>query len=153
MDRAKFKHTIPVRVRNIEIDWQGIVHNANYLLYFEDGRVSYLEHLGIKVDINSMDHEYKVLIARNEIDYLSPARLGDSLEVHTRISFIRNTSFAFEAILEESKTQRRIAENVSIHVTLDPRTSKPITVPEEFRRKVHEFDGNNVIIKWPTRLV
>jgi acyl-CoA thioester hydrolase len=153
MDKTKFQHRISVRVRNIEIDWQGIVHNANYLLYFEDGRVAYLEHLGIKVDISSMDHEYKVLIVRNEIDYVSPARLGELLDVYTRISFVRNTSFAFEAILEESKTGRRIAENVSIHVTLDHKTDKPIPVPEVFRRKVHDFEGDNVVIKGPTHLV
>ena len=35
LDIAKFKHETQVKVRNYEIDWQGIVHNAVYLYYFE----------------------------------------------------------------------------------------------------------------------
>ncbi len=31
MDFSKFKHKINLRVRNYEVDWQGIVHNAVYL--------------------------------------------------------------------------------------------------------------------------
>jgi acyl-CoA thioester hydrolase len=152
LDKAKFKHKIHIPVRNYEIDWQGIVHNANYLLYCEVGRVAYLEEIGIKVDINSIQHESKVVVARNEIDYLSPARFGEIISVHTRISYIRNSSFAFEGILEESRSNRRIAENISIHVWLDHRTDEPTTVTDEFRRSVQRFEGDHVLITWPTFL-
>lgn len=153
MDLSRFKHRTQVRVRNYEIDWQGIVHNANYLLYFEVGRVDYLEHLGIKVDINTIQHESKVVVARNEIDYRSAARFGEVLNVYTRVSFIRNTSFAFEGVLEESTTGRRVAENVSIHVWINHLTNQPLQVPEEFRRAVQRFEGVDALIEWPARLV
>lgn len=146
MDKTKFRHKTQVRVRNYEIDWQGIVHNANYLLYFEVGRVEYLEHLGIKLDINTIRHESKVVLARNEIDYRSPARLGDIIDVYTRISFIRNTSFAFEGMLEDSSSNRLIAENVSVHVWLDAASDQPVPVPTEFRETVRRFEGEHVRI-------
>ncbi len=152
MERAQFKHSTQVRVRNYEIDWQGIVHNAIYLLYFEVGRIAYLEHLGIKIDINTIQHQSKVVVARNEIDYLSSARFGEVIDIHTRVSFIRNTSFAFEGILEEASTRRRIAENVAIHVWLNHRTDEPVPVPDDFRRLVQAFEGNAVQITWPTYL-
>jgi acyl-CoA thioester hydrolase len=153
MEKSRFKFKTQVRVRNYEIDWQGIVHNANYLLYFEVGRMAYLEHLGIKLDMNSIQNESKTVVARNEIDYRSAARFGEIIDVHTRISFIRNTSFAFEGILEESETQRLIAENVSVHVWLNQRTNQPRPVSDSFRKLVQEFEGNNVSITWPTYLV
>jgi acyl-CoA thioesterase FadM len=37
MDITKFKHKVQLRVRNYDIDWQGIVHNAVYSLYLEIG--------------------------------------------------------------------------------------------------------------------
>lgn len=153
MEKSKFKFKSQVRVRNYEIDWQGIVHNANYLLYFDVGRVAYLEHLGIKVDINSIQHESKIVVARNEIDYFSAARFGEVIDIYTRISFIRNTSFAFEGILEESKGQRLIAENTCIHVWLDQRTNQPTTVSDSFRKLVQQYEGNNARITWPSYLV
>ena len=151
MDKSKFKHTMKITVRSSEIDWQGIVHNARYLFYFEDGRVLYFFDRGINLDLHSRDHHEKVVIARNEIDYVAPARFGDVLTLLTRVSFVRNTSFAFEGILETAKGVR-IAENVSVHVYLDSKTDEPVRVPDYFRKKILEFEGENTLVTWPADL-
>jgi acyl-CoA thioester hydrolase len=153
MDASRFKHTAQIRVRNYEIDWQGIVHNAVYLQYFEIGRLAYLENLGITLSIHAVQHESRVVVVRNEIDYRSPARFGETLDVRTRVSFIRDSSFAFEGILEETSTHRRVAENISIHVWLDQHTNQSLTVPEEFRRLVQHFEGETAMIDWPPHFV
>ena len=146
MDKSPFKHKTELRVRNYEVDWQGIVHNANYLLYFEVGRIEYLKNLGLSIDLNSMRNDSKVVLARNEIDYKSPAMFDDALVIYTRISYIRNTSFAFEGIIEEATSGRRIAENLAVHVWLDPRTSEPTTVGGDFRKVVEKFEGGSIRI-------
>jgi acyl-CoA thioester hydrolase len=153
LDKLKFKFKTQVQVRNYEIDWQGVVHNANYLLYFEVGRVAYLEHVGVKVDVKSIRHESRVMVVRNEIDYRAPARFGDILDVYTRISFIRDTSFAFEGVLEHAETKLVIAENVSFHVWLDDTRNRPIRVPDEFRNVIGRFEADNALITSLTRLV
>ena len=135
-------------MRNYEIDWQGIVHNANYLLYFEVGRVAYLEHLGLKIDINTIQNESRVVVVRNEIDYRSPAKFGEILNVHTRVSFIKDSSFCFEGLLEESSEERVVAENVAIHVWLDHHTERPRAVPDDFRHLIRSFEGDNAIVHW-----
>ena len=150
MDRSKFKHRIQLRVRNYEVDWQGVVHNANYLLYFEVGRVEYLKHLGMKIDVNTMRNDSKVVLVRNEIDYKSPALFDEVLNVYTRIFYIRNTSFAFEGFIEEQGTQRVIAENIAIHVWLDPKTGEPAPVSDGFKKEVQRFEGESVAIVGPT---
>lgn len=150
MNTSKFKFKTQVKVRNYEIDWQGIVHNANYLLYCELGRVEYLQHVGLKLDINTIQHASRVVVARNEIDYLSSARFGEVIDVYTRISSIRNTSFIFEGLLTEAGSGRQIATNVSIHVWLSDMSNKPMSVPDEFRRKVQAFEGENTQIHWPS---
>ncbi|MBM2841210.1 MAG: putative thioesterase [Bacteroidetes bacterium] len=153
LDKSKFKFKTQVRVRNYEIDWQGVVHNANYLLYFEVGRAAYLEHVGVKIDVNSIQHESKVVVVRNEIDYRSAARFDDLLDVYTRISYIRNTSFAFEGIIEHAVRKAPIAENISFHVWLDHRNNRPMQVPHEFRSVIQKFEGNNALITVPATLV
>ncbi len=80
MDRLQFKHKTSIRVRNYEVDWQGIVHNANYLLYCEVGRIEYLRDLGAKVDMQSINGSSKVVLVRNEIDYKSSARFDELLQ-------------------------------------------------------------------------
>lgn len=152
MDRSKFKHQTQLRVRNYEVDWQGIVHNAVYLQYFEVGRVEYLKHLGMKLDPNTIRRDARVVLVRNEINYKSPARFDELLNVHTRVSYIRNTSFAFEGFLEDSATNRLVSENVAIHVWLHARTGEPVTVADDFRNAVLKFEGGDAAVLGPTLL-
>ena len=119
-DLSLYRHKTEVRVRNYEVDWQGIVHNAVYLLYFELGRVDYLKKMGARLDLNSVRGENKVVLVRNEINYLKPVRFDELLHVHTRISRIKNTSFWMEGVLESVSGKSIVATNVAYHVWLDP---------------------------------
>ena len=149
MDKSKLKYTTQIRVRNYEVDWQGIVHNANYLLYCEVGRIEYLKHIGTTIDMKSIQGSSKVVLVRNEIDYKTPAYFDELLNVYTRIAFIKNTSFAMEGILEKTGSGLIVAENVAFHVWLDPGTDRPKLVPDEFRKRVQEFEGADCEIVWP----
>ena len=148
MDRSKFKHKTSIKVRNYEVDWQGIVHNANYLLYCEVGRIEYLKHLGAIVDLQSINGHSKVVLVRNEIDYKAPALFDQILDVYTRTSFIRNTSFAMESFIENASTAELIASNVAYHVWLDPLTGVPATVGTDFRKLIATFEGADCDIVW-----
>lgn len=152
MDRSKFKHRAQVQVRNYEVDWQGVVHNANYLLYCEVGRIEYLKNLGLRLDLNSISNENRVVLVRNEIDYISSAHFDELLDVYTRIIYVKNSSFAFESLVEENATHRLVAKNVAVHVWLHPRTGKPVPVNDEFRRIVQKYEGDNVAVARPTLL-
>jgi acyl-CoA thioester hydrolase len=144
MDKSRFRFSSEIRVRNFEIDWQGVVHNAVYIQYFETGRIDYLKNLGVKVDTDAINRESKIVIVRSELDYKSPARFDDLLKVFTRISRIGNTSFTFEGIMENADTGQLIAESLAIHVWLDPETGKSKRVNEEFRLLVRKYEGENL---------
>lgn len=148
-DPSFYRHKTQVRVRNYEVDWQGIVHNAVYLLYFEVGRVEYLKEMGARLDLNSVRGQNRVVLVRNEIDYRKPVGFDDLLNVYTRISKIKNSSFWMEGILEEAATKTVVATNVAFHVWLDPATNRPRTVGDEFRKQVQEFEGAHCAIEWP----
>lgn len=150
MDKSTFKHKTDIRVRNYEVDWQGIVHNGNYLLYCEVGRIEYLKSLGARVDVQSINGPSKVVLVRNEIDYKSSARFDDFLHVYTRTSFIRNTSFAMESLIELAGTGELIATNVAYHVWLDPSTGAPVTIGSDFRKLIQAFEGPDCEIVWPS---
>ncbi|MEK6650335.1 MAG: thioesterase family protein [Bacteroidota bacterium] len=143
MNRTKFSYSTQICVRNYEADWQGIVHNGNYLLYCEVGRIEYLKHIGARVDLATINSKSRVVLVRNEIDYRSPARFDELLTVRTRVAWIRNTSFAMEGLIERTTTGEIVAENIAIHVWLVPGESRSAPVPEEFRTLVRAFEGEN----------
>jgi len=149
MEKANFRFHTGVRVRNYEVDWQGIVHNANYLLYFEVARIEYLQRMGVPVTIDTIQEGSRVVLARNEINYVTPARFDDRLDVYARIAAIKNTSFVFEGLIERAGTGELIAENVAVHVWLDAATGEPTRVSREFREIIRQFEGNGVLILDP----
>ncbi len=146
MEKNIFKFCSQIGVRNYEVDWQGIVHNANYLLYFEVGRIEYLKNLKIQIDLKSIQTNSKIVLVRNEINHLMPAKFDETLNIYTRISEIRNSSFVFEGILEEKNSKRIIAENVAYHVWLNPKNNKSKRVSNSFRKIVKEFEKENLKI-------
>ncbi len=146
MNPGLFKHHIQFQVRSYEVDWQGIVHNAVYLQYFEVGRVEYLKHLGASLDLNTVRGSSKVVLVRNEVDYRAPALFDHTLTIRTRVAWIRNSSFAMEGIIEDAQSGSVIAENVAVHVWLDPATNRGTAVPDEFRKNVKAFEGENCVI-------
>ena len=150
-DLSLFQHTIPVQVRNYEVDWQGVVHNAVYLLYFEIGRVDYFKHIGASLELGNVRGENKVVLVRNEIDYKLPVSFGAELRVHTRISRIKNTSFWMEGALQLSSSGAIVATNVAYHVWLDQHTDRPKDVGDEFRKLVEKHEGDRCAIHWPVR--
>jgi acyl-CoA thioester hydrolase len=104
MDLTKFKHKVQVRVRNYEIDWQGIVHNAVFSLYFEIGRVEYFKTLGIEIDRKTVRDDFRIVLLTNNLTYKRPAHYDDLLDVHTRVSYVKNTSFGMEGLVVDSQT-------------------------------------------------
>ena len=145
MDKSRFRFKTRIRVRNYEVDWQGIVHNANYLLYFEIGRIEYLKHLGVRIDLNAVRKHSRVVLVRNEIDYKSPAFFDEVLDVYTRVSYIRNSSFGFEGIIEEPVKHRLVATNVAVHVWLSPTSHAAIPVASSFRKAVQKFEKSQIL--------
>ena len=150
MDLSKFQHKTQVRVRDYEIDWQGIVHNAVYSLYFEIGRVEYFKRLGIHLNQRTVQNDFRVVLVTNHLTYKSPAYFDDLLDVHTRISYVKNTSFGMEGLMVDSQRGKVIAENTNVHVWLDPRTDKPMLINDGFRKLVEAIEGGDVQIHWPT---
>ncbi len=150
-DRKLFKHSTDIRVRNYEVDWQGIVHNAVYLLYFEVGRIEYFKRVGVRLDQASARGKNRIVLVRNEIDYRMPVTFDASLRVHTRVSRVKNTSFWMEGLLEKTETHEVVSTNVAFHVWLDEHTGKPRDVGDAFRKQIMEFEGQHCAIHWPVR--
>jgi acyl-CoA thioester hydrolase len=146
MENTKFKHSHTITVRNYEIDWQGIVHNGNYILYFEVARLEYFKQLGMDFDQRAINGHAKVVVVRNEIDYLSQATFGDTLTILTRTVEVKNSSITCESIMMDKQKNVLVSKNICILVWLDPVTNTSTRVPDSFRQRVRQFEGNDAAV-------
>ena len=147
VDTSLFKHKFPVRVRNYHVDSQGIVHNAIYLEYCETGRVEYIRNLGFHLLPGGMfDNGIKVMVKRNEINYYYPSGIDELIFVHTRVSYIKNSSFCFEHILTNEDNSLLFCDQKSIHVNLNPLTNQPERLSNKYRELFKKFEYPNLKI-------
>src|SRR5947209_19735268 len=84
---------ISIRVRYAETDRMGLLHHANYLVYFEQGRTELLRAHGITYK-DLEDRGYLLVLTRVEVRYRSPARYDDVLTLRTTVT--RTTAVRIE---------------------------------------------------------
>lgn len=78
-------HT-PIKVRYGETDMMGVVYHANYLLYFEDARLDFLDALDFSYNERIENAGYMSPIHDIEIHYRAPLRYGEEGVVRTSVA-------------------------------------------------------------------
>jgi acyl-CoA thioester hydrolase len=117
---------ITVRVRYAETDRMGLLHHANYLVYFEQGRTELLRSQGFSYK-DLEDQGYLLVLTRMEVKYRWPARYDD--EVLLRTTVVRTTAVRIEHRYEMFCEGRLLAEGASTLACID-RTGRPQALPE-----------------------
>jgi acyl-CoA thioester hydrolase len=75
----------PVRVYWEDTDAGGVVYYANYLKFMERARSEWLRAQGFEQDLLRDDEGVVFVVRRVEIDYVSPARFNDALDVSVHL--------------------------------------------------------------------
>ena len=120
-------HYIQVRVRYQETDRMGIVYHANYLSYFELGRVEWLRNKGL--DYARLEDSGVLLPVVNvSISYKAPARYDQLLSVETELVKIGGASLVFQNKIYDENKRLLVEGNVTL-VATDSSSFKPIKIP------------------------
>lgn len=125
-----------VRVRYAETDQMGVVYHANYLVWFEVGRVDFIRSLGL--DYRAMEEEEGALIAVVEVRarYKAPARYDDELIVRTHLAGVRGSVVRFTYAVVRSTDGLLLCEGETVHLVVGRdmrRRAMPTRYAECFR--------------------
>jgi acyl-CoA thioester hydrolase len=116
-----FMHRETVRFR--DVDALGHVNNAVFLTYLEEARIAFLVPLGAEVS--------NMILARVEIDFRAPLRMGDEIEIGVRPANVGTKSFELEY---EVRTGDAVAaEAKTVLVSFDYASGRSIELPESWR--------------------
>jgi acyl-CoA thioester hydrolase len=128
VDAHDFTIATPIRVRFAETDAQGVAHNSSYFVWFEVGRVDYLEQVaGGYPKVREAGVE--ALVLECHVRYLKPAVFDDRLLVHSRCVDLRGARFRYEyAILREADGEL-LADGWTAHGVVDATSFRPTRVP------------------------
>ena len=118
----------PVRVYWEDTDAGGVVYYANYLKFMERARSEWLRAFGFEQDVLRDEAGVVFVVRRVEIDYLSPARFNEQLEVSVTLHEMGRASLSVRQELMRGST--RLAEAVVTLACVDAVRFKPVKIPE-----------------------
>ncbi len=125
----------PVRVRYAETDQMGVVYYANYLVWFEIGRVEVMRNLGVSYHQLETEHKLILPVVEASCRYRAPARYDDEILIETRPSLLRGSVIKFSyRILRKAadgEPHQLLAEGETVHVVCDENLRK-MTLPAEY---------------------
>ena len=140
---ADFHFYHPIEIRYGDLDPQGHVNNARYLTYFEQARIAYMIELGLFTKGQSF-LEIGVILADIHITYFAPIYYGEQIKVGVRTAKMGNKSMTWEQNILDANTGKELARGEVVLVTYDYREEKTMPIPEEWRKKLLEFEGLKV---------
>lgn len=90
--------TVKHRVNFYDTDAMAVVHHANYIRWFEIGRVEYLRRYGITLG-GLMEDGFVFPITDVAAKYVSPAHFDDVLEIETIATALTKAKMAFDYVV------------------------------------------------------
>jgi acyl-CoA thioester hydrolase len=109
----------------------GVVYHANYLVWFEVGRVEMMRQIGL--EYSEMEREEGALIAVVEATarYKAPARYDDELIIRTRIAGARVALLRFHYEVLRASDEALLCEGETVHLVVG-RDMKRRKMPEKY---------------------
>jgi acyl-CoA thioester hydrolase len=136
MSREQFWFFHTVRVRYSEVDRQGVVHNANYLMYFDTTITEYFRALGYdqQADAKKMGVDFHVI--KSLVEYKASVRFDQEIDIGARVARIGNSSLVFEfAIFLKGGTEALVIGEI-VWVYTSQQTHRPIQIPSSIRQVI-----------------
>ena len=125
------------RVRYAETDQMGIVYYANYLVWFEIGRVEVLRTLGLTYHELETQHKLILPVVEASCRYRAPARYDDEILIEARPSLLRGSvlKFAYRILrpVSDGEEPTLLAEGETVHVVCDENLKRR-SLPEEYAK-------------------
>lgn len=130
------KFSWPVRVYYEDTDAGGVVFYANYLKFFERARTEMLRAIGYEQDELIAIDGIIFVVRSVQVDYLSPARFNEQLQVSAEVSLAKKASLTFEQVI--TRGEDVLCKGIIRIACLDAQTMRPKAIPETLFRSILE---------------
>jgi acyl-CoA thioester hydrolase len=136
-----FRHRLPLRVRWAEVDRQGVVFNAHYLLYSDVCVTEYWRAIGMRYPEDFEPLGTDLYVRKATVDYRAAALYDDELEVCGRIARIGTSSLQFGVeMFRRAQTGTPLVTVELVYVYVEAASKSPRRVDETMRARIRAFE-------------
>ena len=129
---------LDLRIDWSEMDMFGHVNNVSFFKYIQAARVNYWETIGL----NKLNQQKNIapILASVNMDFKKPLHFPGNISIHTKMLFIKNTSFSFQHQILDHEGNIA-AEATDVMVLVDQNTNEKVIFPSEIREIVSSLEG------------
>ena len=136
--KNKKTHLNKIKVRYSEVDCQRIVYNSHYLTYFDISLSEMLEDCFNQDEyIKNTSNDFHTVGV--QMNFKSPARLNDQLEVYTGVEKLGNSSMTFIQEIYRVGSDEILNSASITWVNTNQKSMKSATIPDEIRTKLNKY--------------
>jgi len=146
MAKSDFNFHTPVRVRWMECDAQGIVFNGAYMGYLEVAQSEYFRNLGFGIYRIAQIEYFDFAVVKTTLEYKSPARIDEMIDVYVRVSKFGNTSMTLNMEIYHPDSERLLTKMEAVYVGYDAPTETTRRVPDDIRQLVNHFEQTGEVL-------
>lgn len=131
---AKLSLTTTEEVMFFDTDVGGVVHNIAYLRMIETCRTRLAAQMGMDLAEMAQTQLFPVVV-RTEIDYRSPAKLGDHLEIRGHLAEIERARFWCEFTMARQGEDRTLVTCRQALAMVQMPAGRPQRLPQEWKER------------------
>src|SRR5580698_4470213 len=120
-----------VRVRYSETDQMGVVYHANYLVWFEVGRVELMRQRGLNYKQLEDEEGCGIAVVEVTARFKAPARYDDELIIETQLLKARGPIVHFGYRIVRVEDEQLLCEGETVHVVVG-RDMKRRRIPKKY---------------------
>lgn len=140
MDKLPFRYFL--RVRYGECDAQKVVFNARWSDYVDLAVSEFLRVLGFGDALGNGELDYQLV--KQTLEWRSPARFDDVLEVRVQTRAVGTTSFTITCEFRRADREPVLATSETVYVRVDSRTLAKLPVSPELRAALQRGAPNRI---------
>ena len=122
-----------VKVYYEDTDAGGVVYYSNYLKFLERARTEMINTIGLSNKKLLEEHKTLIIVKSCNVEYLSPSKLEDTLQIHSSIESFNKASFV---IIQNIKKDDNLILKAKLKLVTVNQEGKPIKVPSTLEKKL-----------------
>ena len=136
LSKDEFEFFWEATVRYYELDPQGVMHNANYVAFFDQATTAYFKHVNYDYlsDIKETKKDFHTVQVL--VQYNKPLYFDQYIEIGVKIKEIGNSSMTWIMGMFLKETGELVSSCEAVHVYTDQTTMKPTPITDELKAKL-----------------
>ena len=122
-----------VKVYYEDTDSGGVVYYSNYLKFLERARTEMINSIGLSNKKLLEEHKTLIIVKSCNVEYLSPSKLEDRLQIYSSIESLSKASFV---MIQDIKKDDDLIVKAKIKLVTVNYEGRPIKIPSVLKNKL-----------------